>query len=406
MNVHICESCGKEHDGSYASGRFCSSSCSRTYSSRIRRAEINKKVSEKQKHFTCEQCGNVFTAHYSKRRLICPSCGQSTIDEKKKCKICGQVDCVDRLHRNNFKTLLQLFHQINFCDESKIGTVDACKEVEKLKKRLYKDYWEDGLSMQDMHLKYKYGHSGDNFYVVFKALDIPIRSASQSTRNAFKRGKYISKDAYGGFKTYHHKSWEGNYYTMRSTNEVIQAKLMDQAKISYQYESLAIPYFDSQMNKERTAIPDFYIPSENKIIEIKSSYTFHIKNVKDKFKKYQELGYQTELILDFEKVNPFDFEDDDKRFGKYHRLVLEGKEIDDITKIDTYVEEIKKHGKIISKPKRSQSDILKEYWAKQREMGKSSHLKGTKRSEEAKRKTSESLKRYYRMKRLNQLKYI
>ena len=27
-----CEYCGKEHDGSYGSGRFCSSKCARRYS--------------------------------------------------------------------------------------------------------------------------------------------------------------------------------------------------------------------------------------------------------------------------------------------------------------------------------------------------------------------------------------
>ena len=27
-----CEYCGKEHDGSYGSGRFCSSKCARKYS--------------------------------------------------------------------------------------------------------------------------------------------------------------------------------------------------------------------------------------------------------------------------------------------------------------------------------------------------------------------------------------
>lgn len=31
-DIYICEYCGSEHDGSYGSGRFCSSSCSRRYS--------------------------------------------------------------------------------------------------------------------------------------------------------------------------------------------------------------------------------------------------------------------------------------------------------------------------------------------------------------------------------------
>jgi len=40
-----CENCGKEHDGTYGSGRFCSSKCARGFSTKAKRKEINKKVS-------------------------------------------------------------------------------------------------------------------------------------------------------------------------------------------------------------------------------------------------------------------------------------------------------------------------------------------------------------------------
>lgn len=35
---HICENCGKEHDGSYGSGRFCSDHCRRAYCVKQRKA--------------------------------------------------------------------------------------------------------------------------------------------------------------------------------------------------------------------------------------------------------------------------------------------------------------------------------------------------------------------------------
>lgn len=41
-----CENCEKEHDGSYASGRFCSCKCSRGFSTKAKRKEINKKISK------------------------------------------------------------------------------------------------------------------------------------------------------------------------------------------------------------------------------------------------------------------------------------------------------------------------------------------------------------------------
>ncbi len=42
-----CEYCNKEHDGLYASGRFCSAECARGFSSKEKREEINEKVSNK-----------------------------------------------------------------------------------------------------------------------------------------------------------------------------------------------------------------------------------------------------------------------------------------------------------------------------------------------------------------------
>lgn len=42
-----CENCDKEHDGSYGTGRFCQTKCARGFSTKIKRQEINQKVSTK-----------------------------------------------------------------------------------------------------------------------------------------------------------------------------------------------------------------------------------------------------------------------------------------------------------------------------------------------------------------------
>ena len=44
--MNKCENCGKEHDGFYGSGRFCTSKCARGFSTKAKRSEINEKVSE------------------------------------------------------------------------------------------------------------------------------------------------------------------------------------------------------------------------------------------------------------------------------------------------------------------------------------------------------------------------
>ena len=61
-----CENCNKQHEGNYASGRFCSLQCSRGFSTKNKRAEINRRVSEKMKEKgnglvdkICENCGKV-----------------------------------------------------------------------------------------------------------------------------------------------------------------------------------------------------------------------------------------------------------------------------------------------------------------------------------------------------------
>lgn len=40
----FCENCGREHDGSYASGRFCSARCSRSYSARSNNEQRISKI--------------------------------------------------------------------------------------------------------------------------------------------------------------------------------------------------------------------------------------------------------------------------------------------------------------------------------------------------------------------------
>ena len=61
----VCESCYKEHEEKYGSGRFCSLVCARCYSTKNKRKEINEKVSLKlkknlQKSRICKCCSISF----------------------------------------------------------------------------------------------------------------------------------------------------------------------------------------------------------------------------------------------------------------------------------------------------------------------------------------------------------
>lgn len=70
----ICECCKSEHDGRYGSGRFCSSKCARSFSTKKNRSDINTKIGKKRslsKHSEvekiCEQCKKIFSVPWNKR---------------------------------------------------------------------------------------------------------------------------------------------------------------------------------------------------------------------------------------------------------------------------------------------------------------------------------------------------
>lgn len=74
----ICENCGKEHDGSYGSGRFCSKSCAIAFGNkqRVHTSEMNKKTSETLKKFHNENKKPKVVKEYN---YICEKCGESFI---------------------------------------------------------------------------------------------------------------------------------------------------------------------------------------------------------------------------------------------------------------------------------------------------------------------------------------
>ena len=84
--MKLCENCNNEHDGSYATGRFCSTKCSRGFSTKSKRKEINAKLSNANKgkgHANlikeCKNCLNTFEVFWIKRNQECcsRSCSQS-----------------------------------------------------------------------------------------------------------------------------------------------------------------------------------------------------------------------------------------------------------------------------------------------------------------------------------------
>jgi len=92
-----CENCGKEHNGEYGSGRFCSKSCSISFGNKLRNRtkDINKKISEslhqyyvnnpkikKEYKYVCEKCNKEFTLDHKIKKgqhIYCENCKRKVI---------------------------------------------------------------------------------------------------------------------------------------------------------------------------------------------------------------------------------------------------------------------------------------------------------------------------------------
>ena len=78
--IKQCEKCGENHDGTFGSGRFCSSVCARSFATFGKRKEIKQKISEtwgKKKIYTtektCPECKNSFTSLIRFKQIYCSS---------------------------------------------------------------------------------------------------------------------------------------------------------------------------------------------------------------------------------------------------------------------------------------------------------------------------------------------
>ena len=306
----ICENCGKEHDGGYGSGRFCSKECARSFSTKKSQGQlkeakcidcgktiyIGKRASSKK--CRCEECNKIhyYNLHPKKIKI------KQTNNTKNICKICGSINhqCKDVnvcSHYRLFPTLIKFG-----LDSSKLGTEKIIDEYYKIKDIIEYEYKINRITEKELKEKYNYNSGISNFHKILKSLNINSYNSHDAVKISISLGRLNPGFDYQHFKEYLHKSWEGNIYHLRSSYEDIYANELDRNKIKYDYENLRIKYWDSQKQEYRYSIPDFYLIDDNIIVEIKSSYTLDKQNMIDKFKAYKELGYNCKLICDFKEM--------------------------------------------------------------------------------------------------------
>lgn len=262
-----CENCNKKHNGDYGSGRFCSMGCSKSYSTKENRSEINEKIRK------------TLISKESFKIKKCASC--CDVIKRGKKKYCG--DC------KTFSGYLVMFEKLGVCGLSlKESNVKSLEILKKL-------YFDDEYSLP--MIKNKYGIQLNTIYNFFNKNGISLRDNADAGFIAYKNNR-LSPGTQSVYKSGWYTTWDGKSVYLRSSYEYNYAEYLDDNKIYYDVEKIRIEYFDSTKNKKRIAIPDFHLIESNTIVEIKSTYTLNIKRMDDKISKYKEHGYNVILVVD------------------------------------------------------------------------------------------------------------
>lgn len=301
----ICENCGKEHDGSYGSGRFCSKFCANSFS----RKNIDK---SKTKLVKCIDCGNLFETKSTSLQRRCPKCKDIYIRSHyvRRCPICGQEhykydkcnnEFCKRHSYQQFKSLIKYFA----FNKDKYGTLEVENEFNRIRNIIYDLYWKKHKSSAQICKIYNYPSVSNLTNKIFNYLEIPHKDCKYAVKENYIENRLNVGQESENYQYKHgwHTTWNNKKVYLRSSYEFDYAKHLDDHQIDYQVESLHIEYFDSQKQESRCAIPDFYIPSKNLIVEIKSNYTLDKQNMIDKKKAYIEQGYDFKLICDHKEIN-------------------------------------------------------------------------------------------------------
>jgi len=169
-------------------------------------------------------------------------------------------------------------------------------EFLKIQAMLYTEYHIKCESMLTLMKQFNIP-SSRTMDIIFRLFDIEARSFSKSQTNAILTKRTVMPSS-TTFKHIFHKSWFGETFCLRSSYEESYAKSLDLIQTKYFVEHLRIKYFHTKQNRYRIAIPDFYLPETNTIVEVKSDYWLDESEMRDKKEAYIALGYNFKLNLE------------------------------------------------------------------------------------------------------------
>ena len=292
--IAICSLCGEE----FEVDKHISSDSTICYCKKCRKKK-NRIISEKFK--LKESNPNISEQEILDKISYCKICGRKLNDDLK----CDNEFCNRFIQTKFFDVLIEYFG----FDKNKFGTEEVENEFNRIRNILYDMYWTKRMSLEVISNSFNY--TGSHLDEIFKKLKIKIKDQGQSIRDSIETGRRKLLIEPKQFKYSYHTTWDNKTVFLRSSYEKEYATYLDDNKIPYDVESLRIPYFDTQQKLRRIALPDFYLPETNTIVEVKSKWPLDKQNMIDKRKAYLELGYNFKLLYEHEFVELDDLEQKD-----------------------------------------------------------------------------------------------
>lgn len=201
-----CLNCGKELKKGQV--KFCCLSCSATYNNKLRGC-----LSEETKQHISESLNK-------RNKLL-----NVNKNKIKVCKFCGEEHCQknDACSHHSIKWIEQL--ECFGFDLSTIGSIGVNKEYNKIKELLYKEYYDNSLSIRQIKEKYNYPYSVERLVHVLKRFGIILRTLSEAQVNGLLNGN-INHNVFSSkiYKCGWHENWQGKKFFLRSSYEFDFAK--------------------------------------------------------------------------------------------------------------------------------------------------------------------------------------
>jgi very-short-patch-repair endonuclease len=233
-NIKLCEVCGKEHDGSYGSGRFCSYNCKQKYAS-VKGATKGGQIAKQRfgKKCKCEFCNIEFDTRLALRKHL-PNCEKrikynSLSNNNWECPYCGVSFRTRRLlqehnkqkhfgegHKNQFikaKLLGQDTPEVSEETKRKIGEKSKGRFHTEEQKKKISEARKKYLNEHPDKVPFKLNHSSKESYPE-KYFREWLQKENIFVEREFQVGLYTLDFAWPEKKIYlevdgsqHHLSW-------------------------------------------------------------------------------------------------------------------------------------------------------------------------------------------------------